>query len=67
MTDGVFVNIPDLIDICTRAKSRAEANADEELALCVKSVLSAAVLHLGTKHATLPEAIRPCYDKLLEG
>lgn len=67
MTDGVFVNIPDLIDICTRAKARAIDNNDDELALCVKSVLSAAVLHLGSKHATLPEAVRPCYDKLLEG
>jgi hypothetical protein len=65
MSNGIFVNVVDIVDLCTRAFSKANQEGDEELFACAKSVMSAVVLHLGKKHAELPEAVRPCYNKLL--
>lgn len=67
MADGVYVNVVDLLDICTKAMTRANTLGDKELEMAARSVMSALVLHLGKRHASLPEEVRPLYNYLLRG
>lgn len=62
---GVYVNVVDLVDICTKALTRAATLGDRQLEMAARSVMSALVLHLGKRHASLPEEIRPLYNYIL--
>lgn len=61
------MNVVDLLDICTKALARANTLGDKRMESAARSVLSALVLHLGKRHASLPEAIRPYYNHILRG
>lgn len=64
--DGVFVNVVDLLDMCTRALAKAEHHNDHRLQAAAQSVMSALMLHVGKRHATLPEEVRPFYNKVIK-
>jgi Ethanolamine utilization protein EutJ (predicted chaperonin) len=66
ISDGVFVNVVDLIDICTRAKEEATKTENLRLKDAADSVMSALVLHLGKRRAYIPEDLRPHYTYLME-
>lgn len=62
----MFVNVVDLIDICTRAKAEAEKTENTRLKDAADSVMSALVLHLGKRRAYIPEELRQHYTYLME-
>jgi hypothetical protein len=62
---GVFVNVPELIEVCTRAYERVALTRDEEIHVAAQSVMSALVLHLGRRRAYIPEALRENYNLLM--
>lgn len=62
----VFVNVVDMIDLCTSAKLRAARTHDERLMNAAVSLMSALVLHLGSRHAAIPAALRDHYNYLME-
>ena len=66
ISNGVFVNVVDLIDICTRAKAEAEKTENTRLKDAADSVMSALVLHLGKRRAYIPEELRQHYTYLME-
>ena len=61
---GIFINVVDMVDLCTSAKARAAQTQDEGLNDAATSVMSALVLHLGARHAEIPVALRPHYELL---
>jgi hypothetical protein len=62
---GVFVNVPEMVDVCTRALERASLSRDEELQIAAQSVLSALVLSLGKRRSYIPEQLREHYNLLM--
>jgi hypothetical protein len=65
LSAGVFVNVPELIDVCTRAFERASLSRDEGLHDAAQSVMSALVLVLGRRRAYIPEELREHYNLLM--
>ncbi len=65
-TKGIFINVVEIVDACTRALALAKTNNDETLEAAAKSVMSAAVFHLGKRYADIPVALRTHYDYLLK-
>lgn len=65
-TEGVYVVVPDMIGLCANALLIAERTEDTSLHDSAVSVRSALVLHLDKRFATLPEAIRPYYNRVIE-
>ena len=65
-SDGIFVNVVETTDRCTRALERAARANDPELEAAACSILSALVLVLGRRRAYIPEELREHYNTLLE-
>jgi len=63
--DGIFVNVPELIDKCTRAYEITAASRDSELRDAAQSIMSALVLALGKRRAYMPEELREQYNLLM--
>lgn len=61
---GIFVNVVDMIDLCTASLVVAERNHDTKLEAAARSVMSALMLHVGSRHAELPPELRKHYDYL---
>lgn len=64
-TGDFLVNVVDTVDACTRGIATAKDSENETLDNCARCVLSAAVFHLGKRHASLPGALQAHYDYLL--
>jgi len=62
---GIFVNVVDMVDACTRAGIKAKETGDAKLESAAKSVMSACVFHLGKRHVELPGALREHYEYLI--
>lgn len=65
-SNGIFVDVVDLIDRCTRAKERAERMQNEALENAADSIMSALVLVLGRRRAFIPEELREHYNLIME-
>ena len=65
-SNGIFVDVVDLIDRCTRAKERAEKSHDIALENAADSVMSALILVLGRRRAFIPEELREHYNLIME-
>jgi hypothetical protein len=64
LSAGIFVNVPEMVDICTRATELAALTRDEGLQEASQSVMSALVLVLGRRRAYIPEELREHYNLL---
>jgi hypothetical protein len=62
---GVFVNVPEMIEVCTRAYERASLTRDEEVHTAAQSVMSGLILVLGKRRAYIPEELREHYNLLM--
>lgn len=65
-SDGIFINVIETTDRCTRALDRAAKTNDPELAAAAESILSAIVRVLGKRRAYIPEDLRDHYNTLME-
>lgn len=63
--DGIFVNVPELIDKCTRAYEITAMTRDSDVRDAAQSVMSALVLVLGKRRAYIPEELREQYNLLM--
>lgn len=62
---GIFVNVPELVEVCTRANERATLTRDEDIKNASVSVMSALILVLGKRRAYIPEELRDHYNLLM--
>jgi len=62
---GIFVNVPELVEVCTRAYERSALTRDEELNTAAQSIMSALILNLGKRRAYIPEELREQYNLLM--
>ena len=65
-TEGVLVNVVEMLDRCTRALDYAHKHDRKDLEDAAVSILSALVLVLGKRRAYIPEQLRPHYNLLME-
>jgi len=65
LSAGIFVNVPELVEVCTRAYEKSATSRNEELHVAAQSVLSALVLNLGKRRAYIPEELRGHYNLLM--
>lgn len=61
---GVYVNVPDTLGYVTVAFERAARDEDTALEDAARTVMSALMLHIGSRFATLPPEVRPYYDQI---
>lgn len=66
VNEGIFVDVVDLIDRCTRAKERAERSHNEALGNAAESIMSALILVIGKRRAFIPEELRQHYNLIME-
>jgi len=65
LSAGIFVNVPEMIEVCTRAYERSTLTRDEEIHNAAQSVMSALVVSLGRRRAYIPEELRDYYNLLM--
>lgn len=65
LSAGIFVNVPEMVDVCTRAFERASLSRDDELQVAAQSVMSGLVLSLGKRRSYIPEELREHYNLLM--
>lgn len=63
---GIFVNVPEMVDVCTRAYERAALTRDEEIYTAAQCVMSGLILVLGRRRAYIPEELRDHYNLLMK-
>lgn len=66
LSSGIFVNVVEQLDRCTRALDFAQKHEIKELEDAAVSVLSALMLVIGKRRAYIPEELRPHYNLLME-